>query len=82
MSRPEPEIFESSGSRLSLYRDAPTWDGKPCAAIGELNFKSKRDGIQLINKAISQIDDVCRRLVSRQSHITILTMRHLRIRSL
>jgi len=57
MSRPEPEIFESSGSRLSLYRDAPTWDGKPCAAIGELNFKSKRDGIQLINKAISQIDD-------------------------
>ena len=62
MSNPEKLQYEDS--TLQLYRDAPLWDGKACAAIGEFNFRDEASGIALIKKAMTQIErDGCHALL-------------------
>lgn len=51
----ESEIFKRANNSLCLYRDAPAWDGKRCAAIGALNIQNEADGIALINDVIEVI---------------------------
>jgi len=47
-SKTDPQIFKHADSSLRLYRDAPTWDGKACAAIGDFNIQNEASGIALI----------------------------------
>ena len=49
------EVFSYGDSSLRLYRDAPAWNGKPCAAIGEFDFQDKAGAAALIEKVIAHI---------------------------
>jgi len=43
-----------SGSSLAFYPEAPLWEGQPCGAIGQIDFKSVEDGLGLIAQAVDR----------------------------
>lgn len=46
------EVLKTDGGRLTLYWDAPEWDGVPTVAIGDIAFRSRADGTQILQQAI------------------------------
>lgn len=44
----EPQTLTTSGASLRLYRDAPSWDGMRCAAIGGLVLEDRDAAAQLL----------------------------------
>lgn len=46
------ERLERDGATLTVYRDAPDWDG-PCFAVGQQDFASVKAGASLLNEVAS-----------------------------
>jgi hypothetical protein len=53
----QPELIDAPGARLVLYRDAPSWDGEPTAALGRIAFASPDAGAALLQRAASRLRD-------------------------
>ncbi len=51
----EPELIETDGAKAVLYRDAPLWEGKKCAAVGGMDFNSSQAGAGLLNRISAQL---------------------------
>lgn len=49
----EPELISRPGAALSLYRDAPSWDGLRCAAIGGLRFEDRQAADALLQEILA-----------------------------
>jgi hypothetical protein len=46
-----PEILTSDAARLTLFRSAPTWDGKRTAAVGKFSCQTAEAGAELLQQA-------------------------------
>jgi hypothetical protein len=51
----EPERVSSAGASAMLYRDAPGWDRRRCAAIGGIAFESAEAGSALLLQLSRQL---------------------------
>lgn len=51
----EPQVLTRPGACLRLYRDAPSWDGLRCAALGGLEFDDRDAASQLLAEAIDAL---------------------------
>ncbi len=51
----EPEVIEIEDAKAVLYRDAPLWEGKRCAAVGGIDFNSSQAGADLLNQISAQL---------------------------
>lgn len=47
----EPEVIDRKGASASIYRDAPGWEGRKCAALGNIEFESAAAGRDLLLEA-------------------------------
>ena len=54
MGRPTERI-ELDGAKAMIYRDAPNWDGRRTAAIGNIDFLSAESGTALLKQAVEQL---------------------------
>ncbi|MEQ1670497.1 MAG: hypothetical protein ABL893_06535 [Hyphomicrobium sp.] len=52
MSETRPEIMNSHGATCAIYRDAPVWDNKRTAAIGNFSCDSAGAGSELLQSAV------------------------------
>jgi hypothetical protein len=52
---PAPEKIAVPGAEATLYRDAPTWDGSKCAAVGRIRFDSIEAGHELLSNAAASL---------------------------
>lgn len=52
-----PETLKHNGSSLTIWRDAPSWDGKRTAALGKLRVAEMADGRALIETAQNLLGD-------------------------
>ena len=52
-----PETLQDNGSSLSIWRDAPDWDGMRTAAIGKIKFASVDGGCALLALATSKLKE-------------------------
>lgn len=50
-----PEILREGGCYLSIWRDAPEWDGRRTAALGKIRFASADEGATLLARAVSML---------------------------
>ncbi|MCP4317895.1 MAG: hypothetical protein GY789_18200 [Hyphomicrobiales bacterium] len=55
MVDPQPEILVDGNSKLTVYRDAPAWDGKRTAALGQFKFGSVDGGRELIARTSTML---------------------------
>lgn len=46
--------FTEGLSSLTYYPEAPTWEGRPCAAVGQFDFATVEEGVKLLKQAIKQ----------------------------
>ena len=51
----EPQTIEISGAQALIYRDAPSWDGQRCAAIGNIEFISTVAGKDLLERIATEL---------------------------
>ncbi len=51
----EPQLISRPGAALRLYRDAPSWDGLRCAAIGGLGFDDLDGAANLLTEVIDTL---------------------------
>jgi hypothetical protein len=51
----EPEPVGLAGASAMVYRDAPGWDGRRCAAIGGIAFESAEAGSTLLRSLARQL---------------------------
>lgn len=49
-----PKIINFNAQSVGYYADAPLWDGRASAAIGNLNLSDPHDGLKVIEMAIEQ----------------------------
>jgi len=49
------EILKIDGAAVSIYFDAPDWDGKPAAAFGDFSCKTAETGAQILAQAIERV---------------------------
>ena len=54
MSR-SPEPIEFDGAKAVIYRDAPSWDGRRTAAVGNIDFLSAESGTALLKQIVEQL---------------------------
>jgi len=50
----EPELIKFRSESLRYYIDAPLWNGRRCAAIGEMNLTNADDGIKVLEQVIQR----------------------------
>lgn len=53
MTAPQPIAFEDA--KASIFRDAPSWEGKRTAAIGGVAFGSLEAGTELLSRAAAEL---------------------------
>lgn len=51
----EPQLITRPGASLRLYRDAPSWDGLRCAALGGLAFDDSESAAALLAEVIQTL---------------------------
>jgi hypothetical protein len=50
-----PQQFKIDGAQVSVYMDAPQWEGEPTAALGEFKFTSKAAGAEVVAQALDHV---------------------------
>lgn len=51
----EPQLITRPGASLRLYRDAPSWDGLRCAALGEIAFDDPESASALLAEVLETL---------------------------
>ncbi|MBL4812815.1 MAG: hypothetical protein JKX69_10795 [Rhodobacteraceae bacterium] len=49
------KTLKSDGAAVSIYLDAPDWQGKPTAALGDFSCKTPEAGADILAQAIAQV---------------------------
>lgn len=49
------QILKEDGASVTIHLDAPNWDGKPAAALGDFSCKTIDGGHKIVNQAIQII---------------------------
>lgn len=49
------EVLKIAGARLTLYWDGPVWDGVATATLGDIAFKSREAGGEVLRQALDMV---------------------------